>query len=148
MADERRDPFAGFNFRLEIDGVEVAGFKEISGMETKTQVIEYADGDDVNYTVRKVPGRTNYSNLIVKRGISEGTEIWEWYQTVIDQEREVERKNVTINLLDDSGEPQKTYNLFDVWPCRYKGADLNATDDQVAVEEIEFVFEKLEIEDA
>lgn len=147
MADERRDPFVGFNFRMEIDGVEVAGFKELAGIESKTQVIEYSDGDDANYTVRKQPGRTNYSNLIAKRGISEGTEIMEWYQSIIDQEREVERKDITINLLDDAGEPQKTYNFFECWPCRYKGADMNATDDQLALEEIEFVFEKLEIED-
>lgn len=147
MADERRDPFSGFNFRMEIDGVEVAGFKEISGIESKTQVIEYSDGDDVNYTVRKIPGRTNYSNLIMKRGISDGIDLWDWYGSVVDQEREIERKTVTINLLDDSGEPQKVYNFYEVWPCRYKGPDLNATDDLLSIEEVEFVFEKVEIED-
>lgn len=145
MADERRDPFAGYNFRLEIDGVEVAGFKEFNGAETKTQVIEYADGDDVNGSVRKRPGRTNYTNVVFKRGISEGEELWEWYLTIIDQEREIERKEVALHLLADDGSPQKTYTFFEAWPCRYKTATLNATEDQVAMEEVEFAFEKLEV---
>jgi len=148
MSDERRDPFTGFNFRMEIDGVEVAGFKEISGIETKTQVIEYSDGDEANFSVRKRPGRTNYTNVVFKRGISEGIDLWEWYQEVIDQDREMERKEIAIHLLDDSSDtPEKTYTFFEAWPCRYKGATLNAGDDQVALEEIEFAFEKLEIED-
>ena len=148
MSDERRDPFVGFNFRMEIDGVEVAGFKEISGIETKTQVIEYSDGDDSNFSVRKRPGRTNYTNVVFKRGISEGIDLWEWYEEVIDLEREFERKEIAIHLLNDSSdEPEKTYTFFEAWPCRYKGATLNATDDAVALEEVEFAFEKLEIED-
>jgi hypothetical protein len=43
MADERRDPFVGFNFRMEIDGVEVAGFKELAGI---------ADGKRINECVK------------------------------------------------------------------------------------------------
>ena len=104
---DRRDPYAGFNFRMEIDGIEVAGFKEISGGEMTTAVIEYADGDDQNYTVRKIPGRTNYSNITFKRGISEGVELWEWCETISDWERTIERKDVTIQLLDNTGESQK-----------------------------------------
>ena len=147
MADERRDPFVGFNFRMEIDGVEVAGFKEISGAETKTQVIEYGDGDGINSEVRKRPGRTNYTNVVFKRGISEGIELWEWYQDIIDMKRDFERKEIAVHLLGDDGEPQKTYTFSEAWPCRYQITQLNATDDQVAIEEVEFAFEKLEISD-
>ncbi len=144
---ERRDPYSGFNFRMEIDGVEVAGFKRISGLEMKTEVVEYFEGDSVNKTVRKIPGVTNYSNVVCERGISEGLELYEWCKEVNDQSREVERKTITINFLDDSGEPQKTYTLFEAWPCRYKTSDFDATINQVGVEEIEFVIEYFEIED-
>ena len=44
MADEgRRGPYVGYNFRMEIDGVEVAGFREISGLKMNTEVVEYFD---------------------------------------------------------------------------------------------------------
>ena len=144
---ERRDPYAGFNFRMEIDGVEVAGFKKISGLEMTTKVIEYFDGDDVNTTVRKIPGITNYSNVICERGISEGLDLYEWCKEANDQSREVERKTITINFLDDSGEPQKTYTLFEAWPCRYKTSSFDASTNRLGAEEIEFVIEYFEIED-
>jgi len=148
MADgERRDPYAGFNFRMEIDGVEVAGFKKISGLEMRTEVVEYFEGDDVNTTVRKIPGITNYSNVICERGISEGLELYEWCKEANDQSREVERKTITINFLDDAGEPQKTYTLFEAWPCRYKTSAFDATTNLLGTEEIEFVIEYFEIED-
>jgi len=148
MADgERRDPYAGFNFRMEIDGVEVAGFKTISGLEMTTEVVEYFEGDNVNTTVRKIPGVTNYSNITCSRGIASGLELYEWCKQVNDHTREIERKDITINFLDDSGEPQKTYTLFEAWPCRYKISDFDATANELGAEEIEFVIEYFEVED-
>jgi phage tail-like protein len=144
---DRRDPYAGFNFRMEIDGVEVAGFKEISGLEMNTQVIEYAEGDEDNAWIHKIPGRTNFSNIVCKRGIVEGTDLWEWCDTINDYPREIERKSVTINLLDNEGEPQKTYTLFECWPCKYNVDSLDAMSDNLAIETIEFVYENMEIED-
>jgi phage tail-like protein len=144
---DRRDPYAGFNFRMEIDGVEVAGFKEISGLEMSTEVVEYAEGDTDNSWIKKIPGRTNFSNVTFKRGIVEGIELWEWCNTINDYPREIERKSITINLLDNAGEPQKTYTIYEAWPCRYKSADLDAGADDLAMEEIEFVYENFEVED-
>jgi len=144
---ERRDPYAGFNFRMEIDGVEVAGFREISGLKMKTEVVEYFDGDNLNTTVKKIPGITNYANVVCKRGISAGIELYEWCKAVNDQSREVERKTITINFLDDTGEPQKTYTLYEAWPCGYAISDFDATRNHLGVEEIEFVIEHFEIED-
>ncbi len=145
---ERRDPYAGFNFSMEIDGVEVAGFKEISGLEMETSVIEYAEGDtDENQKLRLIPGRTKFSEVTCKRGIVEGLELWEWCMTVNDYPREIERKAITINLLDNEGEAQKTYTLFDAWPKKYSTGTLDATADDLAMEEVVFVFENLEIEE-
>ena len=53
------------SFRVEMDNVQ-AGFKSISGMDSETEVIEFKQGDDM--VVRKKPGRTTYSNIVLKRG--------------------------------------------------------------------------------
>ena len=42
---KRTDPYAGFNFRVEIDGVDVGAFTEVSGLDSETEVIEYRTGD-------------------------------------------------------------------------------------------------------
>lgn len=144
---ERQDPYAGFNFRMEIDGIEVAGFKEISGLEMTTEVIEYAEGEEINAKIKKIPGRTKFGEVTCKRGIVEGTELWEWCDSINDYPREIERKSITINLLDNEGEPQKTYTLFETWPSKYATGTLDAGSDDLAIEEIVFVFENMEIED-
>ena len=43
---QRFDPYKNFNFRVEIDGLSVAGFSECTGLETEVSVIEYREGAD------------------------------------------------------------------------------------------------------
>ena len=43
---DRKDPFRGFNFRLEMSGVTEAGFRECSGLDASTDVAEYREGKD------------------------------------------------------------------------------------------------------
>jgi hypothetical protein len=59
----RNDPYAGFNFLVEINGIPAAGFSECSGLATDTEVIEYREGSDPANTVRKLPGITRYSPI-------------------------------------------------------------------------------------
>ena len=43
----RNDPFAQFNFIVEIDGIASAGFTEVSGMNTESDIIEYREGNEL-----------------------------------------------------------------------------------------------------
>ena len=40
----RNDPLRNFRFRLEIDGLQIAGFSEVHIGASKTDVIEYREG--------------------------------------------------------------------------------------------------------
>ncbi len=87
------DYFPMYNFRVEIDGVIQAGFKEINGIESETEIIEYKDGDDM--TVRKRPGRVKVGNLVLKRGFIADPKLRDWYERVV--------KGVT-SILDSKGD--------------------------------------------
>jgi len=54
---DRKDPLANYNFVVEIDGQVLAGFKEVSGLESRIEVIEYREGGEKFFPVRKLPGR-------------------------------------------------------------------------------------------
>lgn len=71
-APTRGDPFPGFDFVVEIDGVETAGFQEVSGLEGSLDVIEYREGADA-LTVRKLPGMVKYGNVTLKRGLTDSS---------------------------------------------------------------------------
>jgi phage tail-like protein len=136
----RTDPYRGFNFLVEIDGITQAGFRECSGLEVTTDAVDYREGADPIH-VRKLPGLNTYSPLTLTRGITDSAELWRWRQTVIDGR--VERKNGSVILLDDSGTEKLRWNFSNAWPSRWSGPSFNATDNLVAVETLEITIEEL-----
>jgi phage tail-like protein len=134
------DHIGNYNFKVEIEGVTVGAFQEVGGLEVITEVIESQDGDDL--TLRKRPGRTHYSNIILKRGYTANEELWAWMRTVINGT--VERKAGSIILLADDASEILRYNFFEGWPCRWKGFELDGKGTGVSVEELEIAVEKIE----
>jgi phage tail-like protein len=138
---QREDPYKAFNFLVEIDGIARAGFSEVSGLESETQVIEYRAGGESN-TVRKLPGLTKYANIVLRRGVTQDAELWNWRKTV--EEGRVDRRNGSITVRDDDGTEVVRWNFFNGWISKWQGPDLNARANEVAIETIEIAHERLE----
>jgi phage tail-like protein len=141
MASSRHDPYKVFKFRVEIDGLTSAAFSEVSGLDSETAVIEYRTGSEPN-SVRKLPGLTKYPNIVLKRGITQDAELWSWRQRIVDGN--VDRRNGSIVLQDDSGADQVRWNFRNGWPCKLHGPHLNAHGNDIAIETLEISHEGLE----
>jgi len=144
-APKRSDPYQGFNFLVEIDGVTVAGFSEVSGLNSETAVIEYREGSDRRNSVRKIPGLTKFSNIVLKRGITTDRTLWNWRKAVIDGA--VERLSGAIILLDAERTPVVRWNFREGWPAKWEGPTLKAAGNEVAIETLEIAHEGLELAD-
>jgi phage tail-like protein len=127
---------------LELEGLTAGTFRNVEGLDSETEIIEYQDGDDL--VLRKRPGRTKYSNIVLKRGYVASDELWTWRKKVMDGS--VERKSGSVILCNDSGEPIMRYNFFEAWPVKWKGFTLDGKGTDSVVEEIELVIERLERE--
>jgi phage tail-like protein len=136
---QRHDPYKNFNFLVEIDGITRAAFSEVSGLESQTSVIEYRSGTDGR--TRKLPGLTKFSNIVLRHGITEDRELWDWRQSVVDGN--TQRRNGAIVLLDDKGEQVLRWNFFEGWPCKWQGPALNAKNSEVAIELLEIAHDGL-----
>ena len=134
----RNDPFAQYNFILEIDGLTVAGFAEVGGLTMEQDIIEYREGSDTA-TVRKLPGLRKYGNITLKRGYTQNRELWEWRKTTIDGV--TERKAGAVILRDEAGEPQLRWEFREGWISKYEGPALKATANEAAMESIEIAVE-------
>lgn len=134
------DHIGNFNFKVEIEGVTVGAFRNVEGLESETEIVEYQDGDDI--ILRKRPGRTKYSNVVLKRGYINNDELWQWRKKVIDGL--VERKSGSVILCDDDGSEIMRYNFFESWPYKWKGFTLDGKGTDVNVEELELAVEKIE----
>jgi len=141
MAD-RIDPYAQYNFLVELDGLTVAGFTEVGGLTLESDVIEYREGADTA-TVRKLPGLRKYSNITLKRGYTENKELWDWRKTVIDGK--TERKSGSIILLDEGRNEALRWNFSEGWPVKWEGPALNATANEAAIESMELAVESVEL---
>lgn len=134
------DHIGNFNFKVEIEGVTQGAFRNVEGLDSETEIVEYQDGDDL--VLRKRPGRTKFSNITLKRGYVNSDELWQWRKKVV--EGKVERKSGSVILCGDDGEEIMRYNFFEAWPCKWKGFSLDGKGTDVNVEEIELAVEKIE----
>ena len=137
-AGDRTDPYRGYNFRVEIDGITRGGFREASGLDSAQDPVEYREGID-SLTAKKLPGLNKYSNISLKWGITDDAELWEWRKKSADGT--VERKNGSIVLYNDAGEEKIRWNFIEGWPTKWTGPSFNATGNEVAIETLELAHE-------
>lgn len=138
MAGERNDPYRNFRYRVEIEGLQQAGFSEVSGFDASFDVVQYRNGDDV-ITPRKLPGLARYSNITLKWGATESMELWEWIQECL--EGTIERKTITIIAIDEEGGDVATWQVIEAWPMKYTAPSFNGSGAEVAIELLELAHE-------
>ena len=133
------DPLKSFNFRIEIDGIDRGGFTDCTGLDSSQTPISYREGTDA-LTGRKIPGVNVYSNIVLKWGLSDDRQLYDWRQQAVDGV--VERKNGSIILLDDQGNEKVRWNFFNAWPTKWVGPAFSAAaTTAIAVESIEIAHE-------
>jgi phage tail-like protein len=137
----RIDPYRNFRFRVEIDGIVQAGFRECTGLGSHIEVIEIREGNEPSSASRKVPGRVIYPDIVLKWGVTQSRELYNWHLAVI--EGQLQRKNGAIVLLDLSGNEVARWQFIDAWPSKWDGPTLNATGNDVAIESLTLTCERM-----
>ena len=132
----RHDPLRNFRFRLEIDGLQTAGFSEVTIGATTTDVIDYREGTDPPH-VRKLSGLTKYGNVTLKHGVTTSLELFNWHQQIVSGQLASNRKRVVIVVQDEAGADVARYVVTDAWPIKYDPGDLNATGNDVFIETLD-----------
>lgn len=143
MANPRIDPYANFNFLVEIDGIAKAGFQEVSGLGAEVDVIEYREGGNNPGAVRKFPGLIKYSNVVLKRGFTQDRSLWNWFKAVLDGN--VQRASGSVILLDSARNPVLRWNFREGWPCKWEGPCLNGQTSETAIETLVVAHEGIEL---
>ncbi len=140
----RVDPLRGFNFRVELDNTSVASFREASGLTLNTDPVDYREGTDVWLSVRKLPGLRKYSNITLKRGFTTNEDLWDWYKNILNGVDD--RRNGAIVLQDEQHNDVLRWEFQNGWITKWEGATMNATSNDVAIETIEIVHERIELQ--
>lgn len=137
-----QDPYRSYNFKLLIGDMTEGHFMECSGMGVKIESISYREAGN-NQVVRKIPGPVEYGDIELKYGLTDSRVLWDWFMSGVNGN--IERKNVSIQLLDSSGSlPVMQWDLINAWASEWKGAELDAMGKEIAIESVTLVYETLQ----
>lgn len=131
-------PYGRFRYEVEIDGIAAGGFSEVTGFDASIDVMEYREGDMVQ-TPMKIPGLKKYGNITLKKGLADSRALYDWLDEGVTGE--VNRKTITITLLDATKTAVTSWRVINAWPIKYTAPDFNATSSEVAIESLEIAHE-------
>jgi len=133
------DPYGNYNFLVELDGITKASFHECSGANSSVDVIEHNEGGSL--TPRKIPGLVKYANIVLKWGMTDDLELYQWHLSVV--QGNIQRKNGSIVVLDRAGNEVARLDFTMAWPSKYDVPHFTAEGNDIAIETLELVCESL-----
>jgi phage tail-like protein len=137
-----KDPQVVHHFALEVQGIEEATFREASGFETSHDVIEHREvGKDGKQYINKQPGNLKWADIVLKRGVTDSNDLYKWRQLVIDGKLNEARKSGSIVLYNSANDQIARFDFVRAWPSKWKGPDVNTSNNAVAIEELTLTHE-------
>jgi phage tail-like protein len=146
-----RPPFTAFNFevKIQLEGSSqplcAAAFAECDGLELTVDVKTIREGGNNNRPVHLV-GPASYGQLSLKRGMTSCADLWTWLERVLVDGQQHQRATceVVMRASDRLASPVR-FVLTGCLPMKFKAPALNATDGQIAVEELQVAYESLTV---
>ncbi len=155
MADaDLRYPFVTFNFGVEITMPGVgsplcgASFSECDGLEVSMEVKTIREGGNNGRQIR-LSGPLAFGQLVLKRGVTRDTDLWDWFQDSFNDPSLRARAEVVM-FSSEAGtfEATKRFVLDGCVPVKLKAPALNAKDGLIAIEEMQIAYESLTLKKA
>src|SRR3954471_15704490 len=138
------DPVVGFQFSLDVNGILTGFFTEVSGIGSENAVATHkvvtAEAKEVTI---QVPGRVEWGEVTLKRGLTDSFQFWDWRELVITGDIETARRPVTITMFSRDYTEIVSWSLTNAWPSKLSGPSIAADSNDFAIEELTIVHEGL-----
>jgi phage tail-like protein len=144
MALTRKDPYFGYNFAVELDGITRMGFKGCTGLDSSTTATKYREGTDPTLSQRQLPGLLSHGAITLTRGITDDRALWDWRDDIA--KGKATRHDISIILRDDLGEEKIRWNIRNAFPSKWAGPAFDAGSDAIAIETLELTHEGVEVQ--
>ena len=130
-------------FYVEIDSTIAASFSGCSGLGARIKKQVTHEGG-VNDQQRIILGQSEFSDVTLKRGITEDLVFWEWLNQTVSNGKK-QRRNINIILFNQAGEIMLSWTLIGAVPVALKAPELHADGNAVGIEELTLAYEGLEL---
>jgi phage tail-like protein len=122
-----------------------ASFAECDGLEMTMEPKVVREGGDNTNQIHLV-GPVTYSNLTLKRGMTENLDLWKWFTGASAGPYRGSRATGVVLMHDAAGNPTLRFTLSRCLPVKIKAAALNAKEGLIALEEVQIAYDSFTIE--
>jgi len=109
-------------------------FQEVNGLKVTIETEDFKEGGE-NRFVHRLPVRTKYEDLVLKRGMFLGSGIILWARNAIES-FDFQPTNLIISLLDEYHIPVTSWYVVNAYPVAWSITDLNAEQSKAVIESI------------
>jgi phage tail-like protein len=130
-----------FYFRVEFGiskNKDDVRFQSVSGLAVEYDMEEFKEGGENRFT-HKLPVRTKYSDLVLKRGMLTDSEVIKWCLRAF-RDRDFQPSDITVTLMNEKSEPLKVWKVVHAVPRKWQASDLNANENAVVIETLELSY--------
>lgn len=135
-------PPIGFHFMVEFTGISTKQndhqFQSVTGLTVDLDTEEIAEGGE-NRFKHKIPLRTKYPNLVLKRGMLIDSGVIEWCRKALEN-FEFQPVNLTVKLLDEKHEPLISWSIVHAYPVKWDIGGFNAEENKLVIESLELSY--------
>ncbi|MFV0591118.1 MAG: phage tail protein [Draconibacterium sp.] len=135
-------PPIGFHFSVEFSEISANGkeqqFQSVTGLSVDIDTEEIAEGGE-NRFKHKIPVRTKYPNLVLKRGLLVDSEVIKWCRDAVEN-FQFKPTGIIVKLLNEKHEPLVSWSIVHAYPVKWSLGDLNAEESKLAIETLELTY--------
>ncbi len=136
-------PPYNFYFKVEFPNLKKNDndnrFQSVSGLSVEYDTEAYKEGGE-NRFEHKLPLRSKYPDLVLKRGLLLDSEVTKWCKDAFEN-MIFSPTTVIVKLLNEKDQaPLKSWNIVNAWPKKWTLSDFNANDNAVAIETLELSY--------
>ena len=132
------DPLLGFHFSVVFELFPQLPndfrFQEVAGLTVDLETEEVKEGGENRFT-HKLPVRTKYGDITLKRGMFIGSGIFQWCRMAIE-DYDIRPTNVLISLLNEMHLPVTSWYVVNAYPTQWSVSEFKSEQSAIAVESI------------
>ena len=122
-----------------------ARFQTVSGLSVEYDYESFKEGGE-NRFEHKLPIRTKYADLVLKRGMLTGSDVLTWFNDAF-RDRQFKPADVNVILMNEKGDPLRVWNVANAIPKKWVVSDFNANESSLVIETLELTYRYFSIQD-
>ncbi len=134
----------GFYYKVEFllgsgrPPADDARFQTVSGLSVEYDYESFKEGGE-NRFEHKLPVRTKYADMVLKRGMLVNSSVIKWFLAAF-RDREFSPADLNVILMNETGDPLRVWNVAHAIPKKWLVSDFNANESSVVVETMELTY--------